>query len=472
MTGLRWLRLLAIALASLILASCRSLTAPVAATATAVTVLPEDVMPAEVEEASLVEALLESPAAGEPGPIAPEPDAAPARPAAVVSRVLPSGTGSAIRRHEGVVPAGLEAPSPPLPRLACRTCPPAPAVIRGLGPCGSGRCGADHAGSCPPGVCQPIACPPCQRAVPVIRPCLVCDGGDHGAVAKAVGTDGLANLTAGDTVARYRPADDGPESDRVWIAESNCACVYAPRFAAVREVVRPLEDAAPVGPGGLVTDQLVELEVERQPVWGSVQHLAPEAARKALPGVAIQERLGPLAVDQGELPGEDDGVEGPAERLAIDQLEQARRRQRPFVEIGFDVPVAWTKIQSANVLVNERAAEVVAADRGTATLRFEEPGRAELTLCKRAGTDTARVGEEIDFMIYMLNSGDRPLTNIVLADALPERLVLVPDSAASSLPAEFATETGDDGSVVLTWRLVEPLAPGDSGFVRFRTLVR
>jgi uncharacterized repeat protein (TIGR01451 family) len=113
----------------------------------------------------------------------------------------------------------------------------------------------------------------------------------------------------------------------------------------------------------------------------------------------------------------------------------------------------------------------VAADRGTATLRFESPGRSELTLCKRAGTDTARQGEEIDFMIYMLNSGDRPLTGIVLADALPERLTLVPESPACSLPAEFATETGDDGSVVLTWRLTEPLPAGESGFVRFRTLV-
>ncbi|NCX98947.1 MAG: DUF11 domain-containing protein, partial [Planctomycetia bacterium] len=91
---------------------------------------------------------------------------------------------------------------------------------------------------------------------------------------------------------------------------------------------------------------------------------------------------------------------------------------------------------------------------------------------KRAGTDTARVGEEIDFTIYMINSGDRPLTGIVLADALPQRLTLVPDSAASSLPAEFATETGDDGSVVLTWRLTEPLPAGGEGFVRFRTLVR
>ena len=75
-------------------------------------------------------------------------------------------------------------------------------------------------------------------------------------------------------------------------------------------------------------------------------------------------------------------------------------------------------------------------------------------------------------MIYMLNSGDRPLTGIVLADALPSRLELVPQSAASSLAADFSTEAGDDGSVVLTWRLSETLKPGDSGFVRFRVTVR
>ena len=60
----------------------------------------------------------------------------------------------------------------------------------------------------------------------------------------------------------------------------------------------------------------------------------------------------------------------------------------------------------------------------------------------------------------------------MLADALPKRLELVPYSAASSLPATFSTETGDDGSVVLTWRLTEPLPAGASGFVRFRSLVR
>jgi uncharacterized repeat protein (TIGR01451 family) len=108
---------------------------------------------------------------------------------------------------------------------------------------------------------------------------------------------------------------------------------------------------------------------------------------------------------------------------------------------------------------------------GTATLRFESPGRAQLTICKRAGTDTARTGEELDFTIFLLNSGDRPLTDLVVVDALPERLTLIPESPASSLPAAFSTETGDDGAVVLKWKLEGTLRPGESGFVRFRTLV-
>jgi uncharacterized repeat protein (TIGR01451 family) len=460
MNHARWIRLLAIAIAAVILASCRSLTAPLSLTATSVTILPDDLPTIEVpaaaglEPTSLTAALL---------PDMPEPAAAAELDTTSLAASESEPGSTAVRWHEGAVTVGCEAPCPPLPRLGLRSgrCRPA-----GCGP-------TDALATCgPEGCVAPAACLSCEPAVPVIGPYLVCDGGDHGPLARPVGAAGLDNLTAGDTVARYRPADDGPEHELVHLTTSNCACVYAPRFASVREVVRPLEDAAPLGPGGLVNDELVELEVERQPVWGSVQNLAPEAARKALPGVAVEDATGPLAVDQEIALHEDDGRERPAEELAIDQPELTRQRERPIVVVGFDVPVAWTCIKAANVLLNDTAAQTVAADRGTATLRFEEPGRAELTLCKRAGTDTARVGEELDFMIYMLNSGDRPLTGITLADALPSRLEFVPRSAASSLPAEFATETGDDGSVVLTWRLSETLRPGESGFVRFRVTVR
>lgn len=452
----RLIRLLAIAIAAVILASCRSLTVPLTLPAAGVTILPDDLpTPGEqgdsgIEPASLTAAFLPLPTAPKPEP--------PVGAAAVAAQ-----PAEAVRWHEGAVTVGCEAPCPPLPRLG-----------RATGGCGPRGCSLAASGqACSSGGCAAAtACFPSEPAVPVLGPYLVCDGGDHGPLAVPVGERGLGRLTAGDTVARYRPADDGPEAHVVHLTTSNCACVYAPRFASVREVVRPLEDAAPVGPGGLVNDELVELEVERQPVWGSVQNVAVEAARKALPGVAVEERIGPLAVDQQVTPDEDDGAERPAEELAIDQPELTRQRERPLLVVGFDVPVAWTCIKAANVLLNDTAPQVVAADRGTATLRFEEPGRAELTLCKRAGTDTARVGEELDFTIFMLNSGDRPLTGITLADALPARLEFVPQSAASSLAADFGTETGDDGSVVLTWRLSETLRPGESGFVRFRVTVR
>jgi uncharacterized repeat protein (TIGR01451 family) len=403
---LRWLRILTIAVAALILASCR----PVSAS----------------------------------GPTRWEAFDVP--PAAAADR--------------GVVRTGLEAPVSPLPRVAdacaeCRGSRPASAVCH---VCAS-------AGPCPPTICLPAA-------VPLATPCPVCNGGDSGAPARPDGADGLANLTAGDVVARYRAADEGPDADCVRIAVSSCACVFAPRFAAVREVVRPFEDAAPQGPRGLARDEHPDEEALRLPVVQRSQALQPEAARKALPGVALHERLGPLAVDQDDRPSEEQGIVQAAAKVSDDQPELARRAQRPLVAVGFDVPVAWTCVRAANVVVDGRSAEVVAADRGTATLRFESPGRAELTLCKRAGTDTARPGEELDFTIVMLNSGDRPLAGVVLADALPARLSFVEGSAAASVSADFATGTGDDGATVLTWRLRDTLAPGASGFVRFRTIVR
>jgi uncharacterized repeat protein (TIGR01451 family) len=315
-----------------------------------------------------------------------------------------------------------------------------------------------------------VACVAPAVAVPLAGPCLVCDGGDHGAAAMPVARFGLRNLTAGDTVARYR-ADDHAGDCEVHVTASNCACVYAPRFGSVRQVTQPHEEAKPVGPRGLALDTRTEARIDLQPVCRTTQWLAPEAARKALPGVALEERLGPLAVDQGGMPHESDGSERPFERVRDDQPERATLAEGPRTVTGFDVPLVWTCARSVMVMLGRQQAEVVAADRGTATLRLESPGRAELTLCKRAGTDTARVGEEIDFTIYLHNSGDRPLTDIVLVDALPGRLELVPNSAAANQPAEFVTETGDDGSVVLKWRFNHTFRPGEGGFVRFRTLV-
>jgi len=418
----RWPRVLVIATAAVILASCRSITQPLMLPLAAVTVAPEE----------------SAKPAGKP---AREPSAA-------------------VVQAPAVVQTGCEAPCAPLPRW--------PSLARGHVSCRHGSCEDGNAcQSCNQTVCMPLA-----RPVPMVGPCLVCDGGDARAPAMPVARFGLKNLTSGDTVARYRADDDGPDSCDVHVTASNCACVYAPRFGSVRQVTRPHEDARPIGPRGLAIDVATEAKIDLQPVCRSTQALAPEAARKALPGVALEERLGPLAVDQGDPVYESDGLVQPVEDVRDEQLERAELVQTPRMMVGFDVPLAWTCARAAMVMVGRQQAEVVAADRGTATLRLESPGRAELTLCKRAGSDTARVGEELDFMIYLYNSGDRALTDIVLVDALPGRLEFVPGSAAANQPAEFVTDKGDDGSVVLKWQFQHTFKPGEGGFVRFRTVVR
>ena len=412
----RWPRLLVIAVAAVILASCRSMTEPL--------VLPLAAM--TVTSSTATEP------AREPSPT--------------------------VVQATAVTQAGCEEPCGPLPRRL-----PLSRRHGSCGPCEDGNA----CPSCNQTVCMPLAAP-----VPMVGPCLVCDGGDARAPAMPVARFGLKNLTSGDTVARYRADDDGPDACAVHVTASNCACVYAPRFGSVRQVTRPHEDARPEGPRGLALDTATEAKIDLQQVCGKTQSLAPEAARKALPGVAVEERLGPLAVDQGDPVRESDGLLRPAEDVLDDQLERAELVQTPRMMVGFDVPLAWTCARAAMVMVGRQQAEVVAADRGTATLRLESPGRAELTLCKRAGTDTARVGEELDFMIYLYNSGDRALTDIVLVDALPGRLEFVPGSAAANQPAEFVTDKGDDGSVVLKWQFQHTFKPGEGGFVRFRTVVR
>lgn len=309
---------------------------------------------------------------------------------------------------------------------------------------------------------------------PAIVPPPICDGGDWFQPARPEGRLDIVGLSAGDTVARYRPAaaTAATAAAESKLAVANCECVYSPRFGSIRQVVRLHEESRPVGPGGLTTDTSLAHERLRQPVAAAGQQVAVRAARTARMGLAVEERSGPLGVAAAALPEESLGKLRPAERAGELQPEAAGRRERLAETIGLDVPVAWTRLTAANALINDRAAEVVSAGRGTATLRVESPGRAELTLCKRAGSDAVRIGEELDFTIAFLNSGDVPLADIVVVDVLPGRLDLIPDSPAANLPAEIITEATKAGGLKLSWRLLEPLSAGAGGFVRFRAIVR
>ena len=476
---LRWL---AIAAGAVILASCRSMSHSVVPVATLVEHAAAD------DDAA-------APADGPPAA------------AAVTAAALPSDA------PRTAAPAGVEPPSPPLPRVALAShAAPLPVAAAGA-PCPDGRCHASvpagpggtegcgsphcrlhpggrlgshlrrhlgHGAGCRGGECQSGACGPIVPtvAIPVVGPCLVCDGGDHGKPALARGARGLVNLTSGDTVARYRADGPGPAPEdeacleaEACVVASNCTCVYAPRFSSVRRVIRPFEDAVPVGPKGVALDTLVEAEVAGQGVRDKTQPVQVVAARRAQPGIAVEDRIPVLAVDKVQPPRLEEAFAGPKAHALDQPAEPLVNVEAPRLARRIEVPMAWSCVSGAQVTVNGEAADVLAVDHGVATLRIESPGRCELTLSKRAGSDTARPGEELDFTIFLLNSGDRPITDVTLADAVPARLEVIENSAVSNLPADVSTAKAEDGSTVITWAIRGTLAPGQGGFVRFRTIV-
>ena len=340
-----------------------------------------------------------------------------------------------------------------------------------------------QAQAAPPVRTEPTACRPLLQSAFVPIPCPsaaipppVCDGGDANAPARPDGQFNIVGLSAGDTVARYRAANRslaaGEDAARTSdIAVSNRTCIYTPRFGSVRQVVRLHEEKLPIGPGGVTADASVTSDTALQPVSRAAQWVSLHAARRSDCGLAVEERSGPLGVATSDLPNESFGQAHVAERAAEAHAGLARRDQRIAETVGFDIPITWTRLNAANAVINEQTADIVSASQGTATLRVESPGRAELTLCKRAGNDSARVGEEIDFTIAFLNSGDVPLTDVVIVDTLPGRLELVEDSPAANLPAEISLSTADDGSRVISWKLQNTLDAGQTGFVRLRTVV-
>ncbi len=312
---------------------------------------------------------------------------------------------------------------------------------------------------------------------PAIVPPLICNGGDSFEPAKAIGRTGIEGLSAGDTVARYR-RDDGIDIDDAraasssHVTHSNCQCIYAPRFGSVRNVTQLHEESLPQGPAGLSNDKSLASQITQQPTSNTAQLTSLRMAKKSNSGIAVEERSGPLGVDTAMLPDQSLSQEKAGESIYDTHITSAKREEAIAESVGVDIPIAWTRMTAANAVFNDQQADVTSSSQGIAILRVESLGRAELTLCKRSGSDSARIGEEIDFTIAFINSGDVPLTDITIMDILPQRLQLIESSPATSLPAEIKTTLKDDGTTSISWQLSSTLEAGESGFVRMRTILQ
>lgn len=296
----------------------------------------------------------------------------------------------------------------------------------------------------------------------------LCDGGDFHMPAGVNADWKITGLEQEDTVAHYDTIDG-----RTIITPSNKVCLYAPRFAAVREVTDLRAYARIDAPGGTI-QQINPIKIEEtEDVSTSLAEIKPNIHREKEPPSLLRER------DQaGELERD--------RRVAvtIGTLQPYCNVQlvRSGEVIGTDIvkiaraslaAIAWSGVEAAQVVLNNRQANAAISDVSPGTIYHTfEPNNPKLRLVKLASKSSAQPGEEVEFTLRFDNIGDKVIGNVVIADNLTTRLEYVEGSQKSSLPANFTTQTNEGESLVLRWELTEPLEKGKGGVIQFRCKVR
>ncbi|WP_428305996.1 hypothetical protein [Lacipirellula sp.] len=296
----------------------------------------------------------------------------------------------------------------------------------------------------------------------------LCDGGDMHLPAGVNVDWKITGLEQEDTVAHYDTIDG-----RTIITPSNKVCLYAPRFAAARQVVDLRAYARIDAPGGTI-QQINPIKIEEtEDVSTSLAEIKPDIHREKEPPSLLRER---------EQAGELDRDRRVAVTIGTLQPYCNVQLIRSGEVIGTDIvkiaraslaAIAWSNVEAAQVVLDNRQAQAAVSELTPGTIYHTfEPNNPKLRLVKLASKGSALPGEEVEFTLRFDNVGDKVIGNVVIADSLTTRLEYVEGSQKTSLPANFTTQANDGESLVLRWELTEPLEKGKGGVIQFRCKVR
>ena len=297
----------------------------------------------------------------------------------------------------------------------------------------------------------------------------VCDGGDLPPGVDVMPDWTVRGLDQEDTVAHYDTLDGRTE-----VEEANRVCLYAPRFAAVRQVSGTLIHE--------VHDRVASMDLPMRPIVREERSLVttvnqPIQAERYLGTDGpqqFQEDVRGGSVDAAE------GLVGLANRLRPYEDFQLVRdgvfdaSQKARLAIGLDAALAWTETQAVQVVIEGIRASVAVNDTGSQSVyRYElPPGKPRVRIVKLASAKHAQPGDQVEFTIRFDNVGDQTVGNVTIIDNLATRLEYVPDSEQCSLKAAFLTQQNEGESLVLRWEIQDPLEVGDGGVIRFTCRVR
>jgi uncharacterized repeat protein (TIGR01451 family) len=328
-----------------------------------------------------------------------------------------------------------------------------------------------------------MTCPTCQPGLapfggaggvdpygPLVGPSdeYLCDGGDFGTPAGVRDDWVVVGVEEEDAVGHYDTVDG-----RVVVTPSNRVCIYSPRFAAVRRVVNLIAHEQP------------------QFINEMREELAPVRAEDATPALSAMQRHA-VSVNLGQRPPslfrqrqQAGGLEnlqatmdaytslGAYANLEIIRTGEVSAAERALLEESVQSAITWTGDQAPQVVFGVKMAQgMIGVRQPGVVYQTDEPNRPRLRLLKLASRGHALPGEEIEFTLRFDNIGDQVIGNVTIVDNLSTRLEYIPESAQSSVDANFLTEPNATGSTILRWEIKDPVDAGDGGLLRFRVKVR
>jgi uncharacterized repeat protein (TIGR01451 family) len=282
------------------------------------------------------------------------------------------------------------------------------------------------------------------------------DGGDRELPVhnRAFGRDGLDTE---DTIAEYRD-----HTGKKHLKETNQVAIYAPRFGSVRAVTTP---------GGEFNIERLAGIQERSHNSGVQTKIGPQRYDRTdrLKGVRMRSRASGVENRDWQ-----SGVANVVRLSSHDKLVNAfmdfsfalqgelNQSDEARLQIAIDAASQWTRNENPVVVAKLDSLHQVEARFKAAEMvgvEDEAPEPGELQIVKLADRSSAKPGDIVTFVIRYDNVGDRELNDVTIVDNLTPRLEFVDDSATSDLPGDVVWEDNGEGSLVLTFKLDNPL-PG------------
>jgi len=329
---------------------------------------------------------------------------------------------------------------------------------------------ADATVGCDQGQCDSGGCCSTDPYGPLVGPSdeYLCDGGDYVTPAGVQADWTIQGLEQEDAISHYDTVDG-----RVLVTPSNRVCIYAPRFAAVRRLVQPIAHEQPVFVNATLEELSPAKAADAQPVVSQKQRHAVSINLGQQPANLYRQRQQAGGLENLQATMDAFTSLAAYANLTIIRTGEVSDAEKALVERSKEAAIAWTGEQAPQVAfgVKQAHAEVGVRQPGI-VYQTDGPDHPKLRLVKLASCGHAQLGEEVEFTLRYDNLGDQVIGNVTIVDNLSTRLEYVPDSAKSSVDADFITQSNDAGSLILRWEIIDPVKPGDGGILRFRVKVR